>query len=117
MLNGNKPWQKIVFENFLMILSLMAIILARVAGRIMNPNFGIHNLLTLVLAIIGFVFSSIFKKRSTEEKRIYELWSWLTRSERSYILSIRVFLFNFGIDTYFYNLKIHIEHSILQFRT
>lgn len=56
MLNGNKPWQKIVFENFLMILSLMAIILARVAGKIMNPNFGIHNLLTLVIARWFFYF-------------------------------------------------------------
>ena len=68
MLNGNKPWQKILFENFLMILSLMAIVLTRIAGKLMNPNFGIYNLLTLAIATIGFLFLTYSKREQLKKK-------------------------------------------------
>jgi ABC-type polysaccharide transport system permease subunit len=62
MLNGYKPWQKIIFENFLMILSLMVIVLIRIIGKFMKPDFGVYNLLALVLATIGFLLLSFSKR-------------------------------------------------------
>lgn len=71
MLNGYRPWQKALFENFLMILTLLAIVLTRIAGKIMKPDFGIHNLLTFAMATIGFLFLAYSKREQLKRREFF----------------------------------------------
>jgi|GEM_PF-1438431 len=71
MLNGYKPWQKALFENFLMILSILAIVLVRIAGKIMNPDFSIYNLLTLAIATVGFLLLLYSKRGQLKRKDFF----------------------------------------------
>ena len=71
MLNGKKVWQKIFFENFLIIISFFGIVVARIAGKVENPNFGIYNLVTLAVATIGFLFISFSKREQLKKKDFF----------------------------------------------
>lgn len=72
MLNGNKPWQKILFENFLMIFSLMAIVLTRVITKIIYPNFGLLNVFSLIVAFAGFLLLLYSKREQLQIKEFFK---------------------------------------------
>lgn len=61
MLNGQKPWAKNLFENFLLILSVLAITLTRIVGKIINGQFGMSNFIALLFAVVGLVLLIVSK--------------------------------------------------------
>ena len=72
MLNGNKPWQKALFENFLMIFSLLAIVIVRIASKFINPDFSIYNLLSLAFAIAGFLLIFYSKREQLKRREFFK---------------------------------------------
>ncbi len=67
----DKNLKKMFFENIFMFLSLFAIVIARVAGKIQYPHFGLLNIMTLIIAFLGFVFLLYSKREQLTKKDFF----------------------------------------------
>lgn len=97
MLGGQKPWVKILAENFLLNLTLLAILLTRIAGKIINKDFSIWNLAAFSVSIIGFVLLVISKKDQINRKEFFKFGSNGMSENDKKIYKISYFLMIIGL--------------------
>lgn len=88
MLNGQKPWVKNIFENFLIILSVLGLTLARIVGKILNGQFGINNLIALSFAIIGLILLVVSKMDNLKQGNYFSFGSTSMSAENRTIYKV-----------------------------
>lgn len=97
MLGGQKPWVKILAENLLFNLTLLAILLTRIAGKMINKDFSIWSLAAFSVSIIGFILLVISKKDQIKKKEYFKFSSIGMNEHDKKIYKISYFLMIIGL--------------------
>ncbi len=97
MLGGQKPWIKILAENFLLYMTLLAILLTRIAGKIIYNTYSIWNLLALLISFIGLIFLILSKKEKIKRKEFFTFGSSNMNEKEKKLYQISYILMIVGI--------------------
>ena len=97
MLNENKPWVKYLFENFLITLTISALILTRIAGKMINGRFELSNLIVLAFAIVGLILLIVSKIASFKNGNYFSFGSVEMSSKDKIIYKISYVLMIVGL--------------------
>lgn len=72
MLGGSKPWVKALYDNFLMVITILVILLIRIYEKTLNLQFGIYNFLAFLISSIGFCCLCYSKREQLKRKEFFK---------------------------------------------